>query len=332
MIDQLQLYFVARPASLGLIGLSAVAAAALLLWVSYSKAFLAELLNSMRLQLLLIDLVLVFILSVLTLAIVNNSYLVWLAILMNIVCAVAVCTPILKFALFKKGPKKIQGKNLRVGSFNKQIGKQNAHLLVDRIKKLNLDVVGVSEVKQDDFNILRKADYPHMHSTNAKYGMGMAEFFIFSKYPLHNFEHFQLDRFGNCMRFEIKPASTAIAVYLIHTTAPIAPELFVKRNEGMIKLANIIASEKHQNIIAFGDMNVTPNSWVYRKFAKAISPRIYNVTQGWGLNFTWQYSGPLVTQLDHMWASSNIHTSKFSVDKRLESDHNLIWADLTYKD
>jgi endonuclease/exonuclease/phosphatase (EEP) superfamily protein YafD len=199
---------------------------------------------------------------------------------------------------------------------------------VEYANKIGLDVLGISEVKPYDYKELLNSEFPYSYNTNKRYGIGQAEFLVLSKYKIIKPEHISLDQFGNALRFTINIDDRPLVVYLVHTTAPISPELYRKRNEGFDILAKKINADKSSKIIMFGDLNITPFSWVYRRFQKATASKFYNVTKGHGLNFTWSYFGLFATQLDHIFASNSISTRKFKIDKKLNSDHSLIWADL----
>lgn len=317
--------------SLWIIALTAIMASLVILWSFWSRSFLAEVFNSFPLQIAAINSLLLMIMFVFTVAIDGSAMAVWYPLIFNMLCIALLVLRITLFSLFRvRTINTSNSRHLKIGSFNKQIGTPNAHLIVDYAEKLDLDLLGISEVKSNDFSKLKKSKFPYSYNTNKRYGLGQAEFLLLSKYKIKSPKPITLDQFGNALRFEILVHNKTVAIYIVHTTAPISPELYRKRNHGFDMLAGKLKSDRASHIILFGDLNITPFSWVYRKFRQLIGDKLYNVTKGWGYNFTWSYFGLLSTQLDHMLASNNIHTKKFKVDKKLDSDHNLIWADLEF--
>lgn len=317
--------------SLWIIVLTTLVASAIILWSLWSRSFLAEVINSFPLQIAVFNTLLLSIVFIFTIALDGSATAIWYLQILNMLCVSFLITRVALFSLLShRTPGNLKPHSLRIGSFNKQIGTPNAHLIVEHAGKLNLDLLGISEVKSSDFKQLLGSKYPYSYNTDKRYGLGQAEFLLLSKYKILRPKPVSLDQFGNALRFEIKVNGKLLAVYIVHTTAPISPELYRKRNDGFEILANKMNTDKASHIIMFGDLNITPFSWVYRKFQRSIGDKLYNVTKGRGFNFTWSYFGLLSTQLDHMFASKNIHTKKFKVDKKLESDHNLIWADLDF--
>lgn len=312
-----------------LMGLGTLSASLLIIWSWRSRSYFAEVINSFPIQLGVFNTILLLIVCLFSLAIGGTHSLLWYTVIFNTTSIVALFIRVFRYSYIKPNSAATQSqKTFRVGSFNKQIGTPNAELITGHAKELNLDFLGISEVKPQDFKPLLQADFPYSYYTNKRYGIGQAEFLILSKYKLNTTEAIPLDQFGNAQRVGITVDGKDIAIYVVHTTAPISPELFRKRNAGFEILANKMISDKAKHIVMFGDLNLTPYSWVYRRFQAELNKKFYNSTKGWGVHFTWTYLVPFSTQLDHIFVSSNIKTKKFKVDKKLDSDHNLIWADL----
>ncbi len=298
------------------------------IWLQLSKSFIAEIIGSFPLQLFFGLTSVATVLFIFARAIGVNDNMFWLIMAFALLPVCFIVVRVLAFSFIHPKETRTEHSNLNIGSFNKQIGTENAHLIVDYAQQIGLDILGISEVKRIDFAKLLTGEYPYTFNSNKKYGIGQAEFLILSKYKLGEVKSISLDKFGNGVRTEVNIKGKRVAVYLIHTTAPISPELFLKRNEGFAKLTEILKAEKTKRIIVMGDLNITPYSWEYRHSLGSLRHLIYNATKGWGIHFTWAFFQPLSTQLDHIFASKNIHTKQFIVDKNLKSDHNLIWAKL----
>jgi len=300
-----------------------------LLWFSYSKSFFAEIINSFRPLVLIFDICLITILAIFG-APLNSNLLITLALIaINILITAGLSFKVILYSSIKatsaQGPKTTN--NLRIGFFNKQIGMNNGKQAVQRAEQLGLDIFGISEVKPADFKDLKTANFPHQHFTEKELGLGRAEFALLSRYPIQKVEMFRLERFGHVMRADIKVASRAVAVFIVHTVAPISPELFQERNRGMLSLAKKLNQAAGQ-VLVMGDFNLSPYSHTYASFMKSISAKFQNITKGWGVNQTWCLFWPFCTQLDYIFTSKNFKVNSFRVGENLGSDHRLIWAEI----
>lgn len=225
---------------------------------------------------------------------------------------------------------KTNGQTLRVGFFNKYYLNTNYDLISDKIKALNLDIMGFSELSIEEFEIFgSKLNYPYktLSSCDCKLnGVFVGNVALFSKY---SFEVKPENQIGNSpMVHIILKDFSDLNIIVIHPDAPVNSAALQSRNYTFNQLQSYIKSLKKENseILIMGDFNLASWSKTFRDFISRTGS-LYDSSKGFGISSTWRFKafGP---QIDHILLSKEIAVTHFKVDEKLESDHNLIWVEI----
>lgn len=172
-----------------------------------------------------------------------------------------------------------------------------------------------------------KENYPFMYEISRDDGFGIA---LYSK--IHITEIRKL----NVGMLDI-PAISAFCDYkgkvfeiiCVHTTPPICQKYFKNTQKITNDLANYIAENGHNAIIA-GDFNTTLYSYNYKNFIKTSKMKdlssIFHPTWPTFLLF------PFRITLDHIFITKSFAVRDYAVGKNIGSDHLPIWAEISFKE
>lgn len=118
-------------------------------------------------------------------------------------------------------------------------------------------------------------------------------------------------------------------IICVHTTPPTSQELFKNTQKITSDLANYIAENGHNAIIA-GDFNTTPYSYNYKNFIKTSKMQdLSNIFHPTWPTF-WLF--PFRITLDHIFVTKSFAVRDYAVGKNIGSDHLPIWAEISFKE
>lgn len=218
--------------------------------------------------------------------------------------------------------------DLKVGFFNKAYWNDNIQALSDQVRLLELDVLGVAEISQDDYNKLKlQLPLPNAYFTSCKCQSEMgSEVAIFSRYPLTNIQANFIAR-TPILQADIMVQNKLLSTIVTHPYAPIRKDDLLQRNLSLDQIAKHLNTTPDRQILIMGDFNTASWSWSYKNFLVSI-PHMRDVNRGGGLTSTWN-SGFFHTIIDHMLISANVSVQSFSIlADKLDSDHHLLWAEI----
>jgi len=199
------------------------------------------------------------------------------------------------------------------------------------LKQANADIIGLQEVKDDDpkLNIIRYLknlgyEYtftPIKHTWKGKtYNHGPP---VFSKYPIKKKETYILSVEDSraVVRADIQINSQKLHVFsthLIHThQQPSAIQ-----DEQAENLAKLIPKEKS---ILMGDFNALPNSNAIKIMDRVLINTDQNLLPTWSIYpqgcHTCNPKAELIYKLDYIFASKDLKTKNYTVEKSQGSDH-----------
>jgi endonuclease/exonuclease/phosphatase (EEP) superfamily protein YafD len=217
---------------------------------------------------------------------------------------------------------------LKVGFYNKYFPNQNFPQISDELSNLDLDILGMGELKRDQIPYISKlSEYQYSYSEDCicDYPEDVA---LYSKYPIKNPSTYGLLG-SRIIEANIEVQNKDLKIFVVHTTAPMSKREFNLRNQELPELAKLINSKKSDGTIVMGDFNTSPWSMHYKKFQTEISD-LKNTAQGFGLRFTWDSEYPLSTHLDHIFLPKNWKIIDSKVEGNYGSDHHLVWARVAF--
>ncbi len=218
--------------------------------------------------------------------------------------------------------------SLKVGFFNKAYWNDNIQALSDQTRLLQLDVLGVAEISQDDYNKLKlQLPLQNTYFTSCKCQSEIgSQVAIFSRYPLSNIEANFIAR-TPILRADINIQNKLLNTIITHPYAPIGGDDLLQRNLSLQQIAKHLNNTPDRQSLIMGDFNTASWSWSYKNFLVSI-PHMRDLNRGGGLASTWN-SGFFHTIIDHMLVSANVSAQSFSIlPDKLDSDHHLLWAEI----
>lgn len=217
---------------------------------------------------------------------------------------------------------------VRVGFFNKAYWNNDIQQLSDQVHLLQLDVLGIAEISQEEYNTLKlQLPLPNAYFTSCKCQSDIgSEVAIFSRYPLSNIQANFIAK-TPILQADITVQNKLLNTIVTHPYAPIAGQDLAQRNLSLVQLAKHLNSMPDRQSLVMGDFNTASWSWTYKNFLVSL-PHMRDLNRGSGLTSTWN-TGFFHTIIDHMLVSANVSVQNFTIlPDKLNSDHHLIWAEI----
>lgn len=218
--------------------------------------------------------------------------------------------------------------NINVGFFNKAYANHETKKVSDQARLLSLDVLGIAEITEDDYNIL-KTQLPFTNSyfttceCQSSEGSQVA---LFSRYPLSNIQANSIEK-TPMIQADITIQNKVLNVIVIHPYAPTGSADLQQRNLSLNQLSQRLKIYDNRQVVLMGDFNTASWSWSYKNFLLSL-PWLRDSNRGQGITSTWN-AGIFHTIIDHMLISSNISLLKsYIVADKLGSDHHMIWSEI----
>jgi endonuclease/exonuclease/phosphatase family metal-dependent hydrolase len=229
----------------------------------------------------------------------------------------------------------------RIAFFNKLYDNKRYSLISETITESDPDIIALAEFTTDDLDeIAALENYPYRYEkisrTYEGYEVGLS---LYSKDLLQVYE-LDMETRKELRELPIihavidtEVSDDPINLIAVHTTAPVIPSFYARRNEqlqGLSDYINELPSEAQKNLVLIGDFNLSPWSPQFRTFTSD-TKSIVNAAQGQGLYFSWSYDSlPLFySHIDHIFISKQLSYNNFrSATDRAGSDHYLIYVDI----
>ncbi len=222
---------------------------------------------------------------------------------------------------------------VRVLTFNINIGNNNWDTIANDIQKLKPNLVCISEGSirsTEELSQRLKNSFPYIYSIPDS-----SELSIFSQFPLisphrEKFEH------GTILTTSLEINKKTIKIITTHPFAPVNLQLFESRNQLLEEITNYI-QQQTTPIIFLGDMNITIWSSYYLQLVK--NTNLYNTRLGFGIQPSWvelttYFDKPkwitniIKIPIDHILVTNQIEVLDCQTIKAGNSDHRILWSDL----
>ncbi len=222
----------------------------------------------------------------------------------------------------------LSAQKIRIAFFNKYYFNQEYQEISQRIIDLGIDVIGMSEISEIDYQEMKKRlpfQYSYYTNCHCKSSIG-SELALFSHYPLDSVITNQLPA-SPSIKATVSTGTSAFSLLVLHTHAPTSGEELAQRNKTLTALGNQIHTDQSQPLVVMGDLNTSNWSAIYRSLLKN-NPHIRDIARGSGLLSTWNTS-IFETAIDHMWMSNTITVNSFTINGgKMGSDHHMIWSEI----
>lgn len=218
--------------------------------------------------------------------------------------------------------------SLKVGFFNKAYWNDDIQRLSDQVHLLQLDVLGIAEISQEEYNQLKlQLPLPNAYFTSCKCQSDIgSEVALFSRYPLSNIQANFIAK-TPILQADIAVQNKLLNTIVTHPYAPIAGQDLVQRNLSLAQLTKHLNTMPDRQSLVMGDFNTASWSWTYKNFLVSL-PHMRDLNRGEGLTSTWN-TGFFHTIIDHILVSANVSIQNFSIlPDKLNSDHHLLWAEI----
>lgn len=158
----------------------------------------------------------------------------------------------------------------------------NFSWLLKTIETNNPDIVMFVEyakIHDDAIRSILEKSYPYKN--RYVWGKHFDGDVIYSRYPIKKIEHQVYPWSWSFTHITIKKDKKNLDIALVHTSAPISPDFFIKRDQQMNKLTEMLSEyynskeqrNREKTLIVLGDFNVSPWSPSYTTF----DTNMYNI-------------------------------------------------------
>lgn len=157
---------------------------------------------------------------------------------------------------------------------------------------------------------------PHAHLEPRPDTFGIV---VYSRFPLDGAEAVPLGEARvPAIVARVRADGAAFSLVTAHVFPPL-PGLYEGRNDQLESLAALAARAERPVVLA-GDLNASPWSPYFKRFARASNLR--DARRGFGVLPTWpSYRPALYVPIDHCLVSPEIRVARFSTGAHLNSDH-----------
>lgn len=196
--------------------------------------------------------------------------------------------------------------------------------LQQQIKKADPDVIllieATNEIVEDLYTgLLDKYPYSNRNILSR----GLVGSVVLSKYPLEIASEVKPHTNWRYSWAHIDPYGLDLQLYLVHTSSPISPLFFRRRNEQLQHISTLATLWRNRPDLIIGDINVSPWSYWYSYLDRSLGDKYINITRMiWPL-FTWRQL-PLSwmrSHIDHAWIYSDLW-------RVVSLDHiPIVWSD-----
>jgi endonuclease/exonuclease/phosphatase (EEP) superfamily protein YafD len=258
-------------------------------------------------------------------AVLHRKRLLLLSALMVCICI----APTLPTLLPRSHPQP-EGPVLRVMSMNLKYTHEHPELIIEQIRRHDPDILAIEDYTPFAAQIIGDSvgdRYP-LRGFYFNYFQGLA---IYSKLPFTESVRVNFTVTRRQMRAVVRFHGQPIVVYVEHPFSPRSRQRILNNRMATLDLAGQVQKEKLP-VIALGDFNFTdstPNEAVLKRVGLADAFEAI----GWGRGSTWPVSPRWLgwlpgVRIDHVFFSSKLRCSSFSVGDYDGSDHLPITADL----
>jgi len=196
--------------------------------------------------------------------------------------------------------------------------------VVEFFRKSGADVIAVVEATENWTAALDGLGerYPYRHFYAREDNFGLA---VMSRIQILSSEQIRPGNIGKpTMRFRLDVDSGSFEILLTHAFPPMSLGGFRERNQQLIELASLAASEPDIHIL-LGDMNVTPWSSVFREVLRVSKFR--DAREGLGYRATWpSVLGPLGLPIDQLLLGKDVSLVNMHPVHIPGSDHRGLFA------
>jgi endonuclease/exonuclease/phosphatase (EEP) superfamily protein YafD len=219
------------------------------------------------------------------------------------------------------GGKRIAGRRVKLLLANVNFENTAHETLIAFVQRHAPDVLVVQEVDSVWCNSLQplQSMYPFFEALPKGAGSGMA---LYSRFQFERLNVVLAEgdtRPGILAKMNIDGAS--VSLLSVHPRAPIRKGHFELRNEMLVSAADCLRNLSGPKI-CIGDLNITPWSPYYRRFAE--QTKLANVRKGFGLLPSWPtflFFKWLMIPLDHCLVSDGICVIDVKTGEPIGSDH-----------
>lgn len=211
------------------------------------------------------------------------------------------------------------GEQLVVASQNVQAGSGTAAESAGTLAATGADVIALQEMdseSRDAASATLDALYPY------SYGVGTVG--VWSVYPIENAQMIDLGLgWKRGLAADLETPAGLVSLYVVHA-ASARPDSFDDRNTMLSNLAEYLARDENERVIAVGDFNAGSSD----RALGAITAELTEANQsGGGFGFTWPAETPVI-RIDHLFQRGMDVVSNVTVSAG-SSDHLAVVTTLT---
>ncbi|MEO1524682.1 MAG: endonuclease/exonuclease/phosphatase family protein [Planctomycetota bacterium] len=221
---------------------------------------------------------------------------------------------------------------IRLMTLNVLTRNEEHEAVVKEIESVDPDAFAVLEVNSVWINAIRRrlaATYPHeLVHPEERGNFGIA---LFSKRPIQQPTTFKLNEEIHSLEVVID----GVRIIATHPLPPIGTRGFRSRNTHFDRLAERVATKRRiapsEPLVLMGDLNVTPWSPIFTRFAR--NTELHRAKVGIDFQPTWYAFGSnLLTglKLDHVLISDELSCEEARIGANVGSDHRSVSVQLRY--
>lgn len=223
---------------------------------------------------------------------------------------------------------------VRVLAFNINVANDQWDAIATAVRSVNPDIAVLIETSPEATAELSQRLGDVLPSVYRTSGGGLT---ILSRFNLISPESKQLNG-GTILSTSLQINQKVVKVVAAHPIVPVKPNLFHRRNTLLAEITTYLQQQSQKSLIFLGDLNLTPWSPYYSRFFRRT--KLHNTRLGFGIEPSWIEAATHVhyprwvtalvkLSIDHIFVSSDIQVVDCTTSKAANSDHRMLWSDLT---
>ncbi|MBM0744325.1 endonuclease/exonuclease/phosphatase family protein [Phormidium sp. CLA17] len=231
-------------------------------------------------------------------------------------------------------PQPAAGDLVRVLAFNINVANDQWDAIATAVRSVNPDIAVLMETSPEATAELSQRLGNVLPSVYRTSGGGLT---ILSRFNLISPESKQLNG-GTILSTSLQINQKVVKVVAAHPIVPVKPNLFHRRNTLLAEITTDLQQQSQKSLIFLGDLNLTPWSPYYNRFVRRT--KLHNTRLGFGIEPSWIEAATHVRyprwvtalvklSIDHIFVSSDIQVVSCTTSKAANSDHRMLWSDLT---